>query len=193
MRNHRVEIAFVLALLLAACGGDAMSSPGADDSQTSSSEPAAELAGSSDETSSTVDSSSPAAFQEGVPTSESYDESPSKPSSTTTTTASVAAEPVPTTTPRPAIQGEVPDELMQRILADASERPGVDPSALRVLRSEAVVWNDGSLGCPEPGVLYTQQIIDGYWVELVADAAVLDYRLNSSGSFVLCEGKSPRP
>lgn len=190
MRNHGVEIAFVLALLLAACGGDAMSSPRAEDSQTSLSEPAAELAGSSAETSSTLDSASAAASQDGVPTSESDDESPPKPSSTTT---SVAAEPVPTTTPRPAIQGEVPDELMQRILADASERTGVDRSALRVLRSEAAVWNDGSLGCPEPGVLYTQQIIDGYWVELVADAAVLDYRLNSSGAFFLCEGKSPRP
>jgi hypothetical protein len=32
------------------------------------------------------------------------------------------------------------------------------------------VWNDGSLGCPEPGMMYTQALVNGYW--LIIEAGV---------------------
>jgi len=89
--------------------------------------------------------------------------------------------------------GEAPDSLMQAVIADAENRTGLDRSAMTVTRSEAVVWNDGSLGCPERGVMYTQEIIDGYWIELSAGDVMLDYRLNSNGAFILCENGGLRP
>ena len=35
-------------------------------------------------------------------------------------------------------------------------------SELRLLTSEAVQWNDSSLGCPQPGAMYAQVITPGY-------------------------------
>ena len=52
--------------------------------------------------------------------------------------------------------------LHQEVLADAERRSGVDSGRIRVVQSESVTWRDGSLGCPEPGRLYTQALIRGY-------------------------------
>lgn len=95
---------------------------------------------------------------------------------------------VPDTTP-PAV-GEVPQDILDEILADASERVGVPVDDVTVRRSEATTWSDGSLGCPRPGEAYTQATVEGYWVELVApDGTVLDYRVADGGYFKLCEGQ----
>lgn len=96
---------------------------------------------------------------------------------------------VPETTP--PVTGEVPQGILDEILADASERAGVPVAEFTVRKSEAATWSDGSLGCPQPGELYTQAIVDGYWVELVApDGTVLDYRVGDGGDFRLCEGST---
>jgi hypothetical protein len=50
--------------------------------------------------------------------------------------------------------------LHPAILADAQRRSGVGADRIRVVHSEAVTWRDGSLGCPEPGRLYTQALIE---------------------------------
>ena len=45
--------------------------------------------------------------------------------------------------------------MLERIRADAAERVGVAPDQVKVLSVESVTWSDGSLGCPEPGMMYT--------------------------------------
>ena len=95
-------------------------------------------------------------------------------------------EPVPSSSEAP-ITGEVPADLLDRILADAADHSSVAADAIEVIRAEAVEWSDGSLGCPEPGMLYTQAIEPGYQVILDADGAELDYRATASGTFRLCE------
>jgi hypothetical protein len=101
-----------------------------------------------------------------------------------------AVEPVSSES-APAAIGEVPEALMAEMLADAAERTGVDIEALEVRRAEAETWNDGSLGCPEPGMMYTQALVDGYHVEIDADGTELDYRATSNGTFRLCENPGP--
>lgn len=95
---------------------------------------------------------------------------------------------VPETTP--PVVGEVPPDILDEILADASARAGVPVDDFTVRRSEATTWSDGSLGCPQPGEAYTQALVDGYWVELVApDGRVVDYRVGNGGYFKLCESR----
>jgi hypothetical protein len=90
--------------------------------------------------------------------------------------------------PAPApVTGEVPDEYLAAVLEDAAERTGLPVEGLVVIRSEFVEWSDGSLGCPEPGMMYTQAIVPGYRVEVGAGDGVLDYRLDDGGRFRLCE------
>ncbi len=83
--------------------------------------------------------------------------------------------------------GSVPNAILEPILADASERAGVDEDEIELMRGEAVTWTDGSLGCPEPGMMYTQALVDGYHVVLDAGGQELDYRVDRSGGFRLCE------
>ena len=62
-----------------------------------------------------------------------------------------------------------------------------------MVRAEAVVWNDGSLGCPQPGEFYIQILVNGYWVISQVEGVEYDYRANDSGFFTLCEGIGELP
>jgi hypothetical protein len=88
--------------------------------------------------------------------------------------------------------GEVPAEILADLVADAAQRSDTEPDAVEVIQAEAVTWNDGSLGCPEPGMMYTQALVDGYQVILRAGDDELDYRVSAAGGFRICEG-SGRP
>jgi hypothetical protein len=88
--------------------------------------------------------------------------------------------------------GDVPVGVFNQIVADAAGQPGVDPSALTVLQSSTVTWSDGSLGCPRPGVMYTQSLVEGFRVILEADGVHLDYH-GADDHFVLCPAKFAKP
>ena len=81
--------------------------------------------------------------------------------------------------------------LLGQILTNAADRADVDVDDIEVLRAEMVVWNDGSLGCPEPGMMYTQALVDGYHVVLDADGTELDYRATTTGDYRFCENPGP--
>lgn len=89
-----------------------------------------------------------------------------------------------------ALTGEVPAEILASIRVDAARRTSVPAEDFSEIRSQEMVWNDGSLGCAEPGQLYTQAIVHGYWVVLEAGDISLDYRVSEDGSFRLCEQAS---
>jgi hypothetical protein len=59
-----------------------------------------------------------------------------------------------------------------------------------IVRAESVVWNDGSLGCPEPGNMYTEALVNGYWVIIRARGQTYDFRADSRGSFVSAEHRA---
>ena len=88
--------------------------------------------------------------------------------------------------------GEVPDGIMDEIIADLVERTGAERDEIQVVRAEAVVWNDASLGCPKPGEFYIQMLINGYWVVLEVQGMEYDYRVSDKGSFKLCEGEDDK-
>lgn len=84
------------------------------------------------------------------------------------------------------IRGEVPAALIEALLADLVERTGGGEETPELLRAEAVVWADGSLGCPRPDEVYTQALVPGYRVELALAGRRYDYRATESGHFRLC-------
>ena len=76
--------------------------------------------------------------------------------------------------------------LHQDVLDDARKRSAVDRERVRVVHSERVTWRDGSLGCPEPGRMYTQALIRGYLIRIQADAVVLEYHASERGQWLYC-------
>lgn len=81
----------------------------------------------------------------------------------------------------------LPPEITDPIVADAATRLGVDPSKVTIVDAHAETWSDGSLGCPQPGMMYTQALVDGYQVIVEANGTQLDYRVGGQGGFRLCE------
>jgi len=71
-------------------------------------------------------------------------------------------------------------------LADAGRRTGLPRTALELVSAQAVTWSDGSLGCPQPGMLYTQALVPGYRIRIRAAAQELDYHAGTRGALVLC-------
>ncbi len=85
----------------------------------------------------------------------------------------------------------IPGDILNSVLDDAAQKLGVAPDALVVTKAEAVTWRDGSLGCPEPGMFYTQALIDGYWIIVEAGGQSLDYRVSGGGNFRTCDAPQP--
>ena len=44
---------------------------------------------------------------------------------------------------------------------------------VKVLTVESVTWSDGSLGCPEPGMMYTQALVRGHRIRVDAAGTTL--------------------
>lgn len=90
----------------------------------------------------------------------------------------------------------IPEELMTQILTNLQTQVGVSslaPEDYEIIRAEAVIWSDGSLGCPEPGMMYTQALVEGYHVIIEANGETWDYRLSQNGQVKLCEQGPLRP
>jgi hypothetical protein len=95
----------------------------------------------------------------------------------------------PTSSP---VTGEVPDAVMTAVQADLSAKTGQDATTATVTMAQAVTWPDGSLGCPQPGIMYTQMVQPGYRVVLELDGKSYDYRVAGEGTTIrLCEGVKP--
>ena len=91
----------------------------------------------------------------------------------------------------PPVTGEAPSELLDSILKDLADRSGASLEEIKVIQDQFVVWNDGSLGCPKPGMMYTQALVSGYRVVLAVGDRKYDYRAAESGYFFICESGLP--
>ena len=93
-------------------------------------------------------------------------------------------------TPGPApVQGPVVNTLQsatEDALTDAVRRTGLKRTELEVLSAEAVTWSDGSLGCPQPGMMYTQALAPGFRIRIRAGAETLDYHAGRRGAPMFC-------
>lgn len=93
------------------------------------------------------------------------------------------------TTPRGPIEptGEpatVSPGRWDAIVADLAAR-GVTGTP-ELVSARAVTWNNGALGCPSPGVSYTQALVEGMRVVVSVDGATYDYRFGTSDAPTLC-------
>ena len=95
-------------------------------------------------------------------------------------------------TPRADPPGQA--DAVRRALEDAAARLGVAIAALPPPRVEQVTWRDGSLGCPEPGLMYPQVLMPGYRIVVASAGSVLEYHAAERGQFLHCPaGRSVPP
>ena len=80
---------------------------------------------------------------------------------------------------------------VQSAVADLSTQLGVAADEITVLRAEPVIWSDGSLGCPQPDMMYTQALVDGVFIQLQVGDAIYSYHGGGSQDPFLCESAAP--
>lgn len=89
-----------------------------------------------------------------------------------------------TTTPTVAPRGLEP--LVATAVEDLSGRFAVEPADVTVVSVESVVWPDGSLGCPQPGMAYTQVQVDGTRIVLSLNGTLYEYHSGGNRAPFLC-------
>jgi hypothetical protein len=76
--------------------------------------------------------------------------------------------------------------VVDAVLADAARRTGRPIEEIEVVSAQSVTWSDGSLGCPQPGMMYTQALVPGYRVVIEVGEERYDYHASLRGGFSLC-------
>jgi hypothetical protein len=82
----------------------------------------------------------------------------------------------------PALQ-----QTVKRAQEDLARRLGIETDQIEVVEVQSVVWPDGGLGCPQPGMAYTQVQVDGLLIRLQAGGQVYDYHSGGVRSPFLCK------
>jgi hypothetical protein len=63
-------------------------------------------------------------------------------------------------------------------MADLAKLLDVDYDLIHVVVVEAVTWRDGSIGCPEPGMSYTQALVPG--TRIILEHAGTEYHYHTT-------------
>lgn len=93
--------------------------------------------------------------------------------------------PMPSSSPSPDTSAE--NSLVRQAKSDLAQRLDVPVGDIELIQFEAVVWPDASLGCPQPGMAYTQVPRDGYRIRLRFEGKLFDYHGGGSRAPFLCE------
>jgi hypothetical protein len=81
--------------------------------------------------------------------------------------------------------GNLPSSVVDPVVAEVARLAGVPIDQVDIVSAEEVTFPDGSLGCPQPGMVYTQAMVDGY--KIVAEVGGKTYDFRGTGStFRLC-------
>lgn len=103
---------------------------------------------------------------------------------TTTPESTTTAETGSTTTMPPLDPGQL--AIVEAAKADLAQRLRVEPEEVVVVSFQEVTWPDGSLGCPQPGMSYTQALVEGHRVALRHDDRFFDYHGAADEDPFLC-------
>jgi hypothetical protein len=80
-----------------------------------------------------------------------------------------------------------PQPVVDAALQDAASHLGVSPSQVHVDQVEARQWPDSSLGCPQPGQMYSQIVTPGFLIVISMGNKQLEYHADTRGNVKLCK------
>ena len=80
----------------------------------------------------------------------------------------------------------LPAARIEAALDDATTRVNLPREQIEVVIAESVTWADGSLGCPQPGMMYTQALVPGFRIVLNAGGQLLAYHAGKDAPPMFC-------
>jgi hypothetical protein len=114
-------------------------------------------------------------------------------------------EPLSTLIPAQPTQGDKPqmnpllptpsapglEGLIETAKQDLAQRLSVQTSDIILVEANEVIWPDGSLGCPQPGMMYAQVLTSGYLIKLKYDIRDFEYHAGKDRSLTYCKNPTP--
>ncbi len=82
------------------------------------------------------------------------------------------------------------EEAVEVAVADLSTRLGIQVDEIDVAEASKHTWSDGSIGCPEPGRMYTQALTPGFRVILASGEDEYAYHGATGRSLFYCPSPS---
>jgi hypothetical protein len=70
---------------------------------------------------------------------------------------------------------------------DLTKRTKLGVDAIGVTSVASATWPDSSLGCPQPGFMYSQMVTPGYRIVLSAQGKAYEYHSDRGTRVVLCQ------
>jgi hypothetical protein len=118
---------------------------------------------------------------------------------------SPSREPLSTLIPAQPTQGDKPqmnpllptpsapglEGLIETAKEDLAQRLSVQTSDIILVEANEVIWPDGSLGCPQPGMMYAQVLTSGYLIKLKYDIRDFEYHAGEDRSLTYCKNPTP--
>ena len=84
-------------------------------------------------------------------------------------------------------------DLVGVAIDDLTGRLEIEPDDITLVTFERLTWRDGSLGCPKPGMMYTQALVEGWRAILEADGVQYAYHAGRDDVPFLCENPATKP
>ena len=77
--------------------------------------------------------------------------------------------------------------LVRHAKQDLARRLDVEVVRIEFVESISVIWPNGSLGCPRPGMRYTMMLVEGALIRLAFEGRVYQYHAGGARGAFLCE------
>ncbi len=146
------------------------------------------------------DTATPALALKPTPTGTPISMPRSTPTSPGTPTPAMISSPTPTPEEFPATATLSAAEArglthpgIRSAVADLMRRAGEELNLIQIVQAEQVTWSDSSLGCPEPGMLYSQVLSLGIWLVLSYQGLEFDYRVTDIHSLLCTQDQQQEP
>lgn len=78
------------------------------------------------------------------------------------------------------------ESAVDAALQDLAERSGVTPETISVVQAREVTWRNGALGCPEEDMMYTQALVEGFYILLSDGEREYAYHAGRDGKPFFC-------
>ena len=86
-----------------------------------------------------------------------------------------------------------PNEQIAFSKQDLATRLGLELEAIKISGATPVNWRSGALGCPKPGVNYTDVLVPGAWIVLKADSETYRYHAARGYEPFYCPDEQAEP
>jgi hypothetical protein len=79
-----------------------------------------------------------------------------------------------------------PEKLLLLVKKDLAQRLDVPSNSISLESFQPVTWPDGSMGCPQPGMEYTEGLVQGYRLIVRSGDKLYVYDTDTGSKLILC-------